>query len=1533
MTQNDKQKANGDEEVIKELCAANGLSYEKVSAEGGNVLALEMFFSGYPRMVGLHLFPRLSQLTVVGQGVGRIEGLDSCPLLQELWIVECQLTEIGGLQACLQLKKLFLYDNKITKIGNLEMLENLEVLWLNNNLITVIEGLNTLKNLRELNVAGNAIEKIGCCLDPNVALETLNLSGNRISSFKEVAHLARLPRLKDLGLKDPQYIPNPVCLLCNYATHVLYHMPWLQRLDTYDVTHKQIKDAAELTVMKKMMYYNMRVKTVQRHLVNMQAKLREQKMNLLHLPKERIRNLSFALKNLERELSDVQADFRKPCGMGPAQPSDSPQALSEGSADLSCKPGDGTRGLCLGQQPLLKMDAVKERISVWTRKLQEIETRYQQDVKRAAESTGLMVHFLLIELETVGNIRFEEGSSADTWFNPCCDLILSRFCAWDFKAFGITGIKINQIIRIHNRVLRLMFEDKLHCLLANEESTIFSQNYKRGLEYLFYVSDPEHCDEKNELLSIPENGFKTADSYKALGRERAVPLSNSLSVCDKLRMRYLQSQAKACRMSGTDPVPFRYGQIVVAKAFLGRSVSARHGEAVDPDNYPKAHSVFRSVTTDREQQSGTETQKPCSSTQHGPCDCSLRQSEWFVFDHELVLPEYLIDFEYVTQPLFPELRTPYSPEDRPGLESAVSAHHIHLDEEALSMEPVLKPKPKMISLDEKTMLTVARANVLSQITVLNLHGNSLNKLKDVSRLTALRKLTISFNEFTHLDDISHLPNLEYVDASHNRIVALEGLRGVSKLKHLDLSWNQLTRAREEAAVLRKHAPMLLRLDIQHNPWHRPESVRMTILGRLKTLTQLDGRLVTEEEAVVSVQMAAGCRINQAALLAHSRTDSARPRRLSLLSAAQLSTQLSPSPWDPSGELEPGWTSRITALNLDGQKLTRLANLDKLVNLQWASFSDNDISKIEGLDSCLHLEELCLDGNCISSLDGISKLTRLTRLSLNGNQLLTLDEAVLEKLPHLHFLSVESNKIGSLQGLHQARALIELYAGNNNIGTGWDIYHLKGLTNLFILDLYGNPLISKQENYRIFVIFHLPSLKALDGIAVEVSESEHAKDVFGGRLTADMVAEKLGHSNYTEISELCLPSLAIRTVDLAPADLFQNLWSVNLEHNNLTSFSGLVFLPNLKVLCLNHNRIESILPKQKLQTHLNNRQMLYQKVTSSGYGQQGTSKVCRDQATSNSLNPLMGSLEVLHLSHNGISSLAHLQLSRLTNLKALFLQGNEICQIEGLEGLCCLRELVLDRNRIRSVGEASFASQAALVELHLEENRIRELGQFQGLTELRRLFLGMNKIQDVSELEKLEVLPSLTELSVVGNPVARKSLHRPAVVLRLTGLQVLDGAAVTLEERARAELLCAETQCSPSTSAALDLCVPGLLPLVARAAPLRGTNLPLPGTLHHFLGRHDHMLPCGLEDALPHDTHRLLPSTDKKQQKHNSGLLAVHSRSIHSELAYRQTRGLGGNLHPSSLLPHHPARLLYPYPRSQEQDGRFQSHSAPRPPQM
>jgi len=31
------------------------------------------------------------------------------------------------------------------------------------------------------------------------------------------------------------------------------------------------------------------------------------------------------------------------------------------------------------------------------------------------------------------------------------------------------------------------------------------------------------------------------------------------------------------------------------------------------------------------------------------CECSSRQCEWYIFDRDLVLPEYIVEFEYVTK--------------------------------------------------------------------------------------------------------------------------------------------------------------------------------------------------------------------------------------------------------------------------------------------------------------------------------------------------------------------------------------------------------------------------------------------------------------------------------------------------------------------------------------------------------------------------------------------------------------------------------------------------------------------------------------------------------------------------------------------------------------------------------------------------------------------------------------------------------------------------------------------------------------------
>jgi Leucine-rich repeat (LRR) protein len=425
------------------------------------------------------------------------------------------------------------------------------------------------------------------------------------------------------------------------------------------------------------------------------------------------------------------------------------------------------------------------------------------------------------------------------------------------------------------------------------------------------------------------------------------------------------------------------------------------------------------------------------------------------------------------------------------------------------------------------------------------------------------------------------------------------------------------------------------------------------------------------------------------LLAHSRTDEYEPKSFDLDSTAEMITRMSRNRPEHLTNGDTEWCLKITTLNVDSQCLSKLSNLDQLVNLKWASFAHNFIGKIEGLDCCSQLIELSLEDNCISKIEGLALLTALVRLNLAQNRLSSLDGSPLSQLCELQRLNVDNNHITVLDGLQYCSSLLELCAANNCVSGTRNAFCLKNLQNFTILDLHGNP-VTETENYRLLIIFHLQTLQCLDGIGIEVAECNLARETFGGRLTQDFIADRIGHANFFQLLKADFSHMAIKQVDLGSTHCFHNLTSLNLEHNSLASFEGLTVLENLKVLCLNHNHIESVFPIKPKQTAT---------VTGTKTPQLITTTLTEAR------NHVLTRLQVLHLGHNGITSIAHLQL-QFPALQSLFLQANEIVTVDGLDGLTSLRELVLDRNKIRCLKSDSLSSQSKLVELHMEENRCR-----------------------------------------------------------------------------------------------------------------------------------------------------------------------------------------------------------------------------------
>ena len=152
-------------------------------------------------------------------------------------------------------------------------------------------------------MAQNNIEVIGIGLDGLISMRELNLSANRIGNFKEVLNLNRLPNLSSCNFIDPNYGENPICSLCNYQTYVLFHLPKLHKLDTLQFSEES-KSFAETTFMKKRMYYNMRIKTIQRNTSNI--------MKLLKIcRKVRICKLDIQTSKLIKKLHEINKELEE----------------------------------------------------------------------------------------------------------------------------------------------------------------------------------------------------------------------------------------------------------------------------------------------------------------------------------------------------------------------------------------------------------------------------------------------------------------------------------------------------------------------------------------------------------------------------------------------------------------------------------------------------------------------------------------------------------------------------------------------------------------------------------------------------------------------------------------------------------------------------------------------------------------------------------------------------------------------------------------------------------------------------------------------------------------------------------------------------------------------------------------------------------------------------------------------------------------------------------------------------------------------
>ena len=588
---------------------------------------------------------------------------------------------------------------------------------------------------------------------------------------------------------------------------------------------------------------------------------------------------------------------------------------------------------------------------------------------------------------------------------------------------------------------------------------------------------------------------------------------------------------------------------------------------------------------------------------------------------------------------------------------------------------------------------------------------------------------------------------------------------------------------DDVQLLSRHVPNLEVLDFSNNPVCKARAYKSKVLKLCKNVKRLDSEEISDRDRrnileSSSIQTLTVDTIKRFGFgVSSSGVDGDRP---GLRAGAGKGIE---------------WMNKIEELDASNRQIEYISGLEHLHNLKRLVLSDNDICVIEGLDKNLRLEDLCLENNRIAIMENLFGLARLRKLEVGHNRIVKIPP--MDMFVKLTQLSLENNEISSVKPLQEVPSLMELYIGNNAIDNIAEINHLKGLPRLIILDVSGNPFCANVSTYRLFIIYRVKKLKVLDGVGVNQGEAAAAKEKYCGKLTKEMVTDKAGHSFFEHIREINLSNCKLKDVEILGAIEFKNLREINLDGNNMTSFDSLAGLSSLSVLRLNHNRIEatfsSLVPKESralnkspsrssILTQSESAASLASAVSSDGGGSRAASPLAHS-ATPVELNLL--NLEVLELGHNRISNIKDLHLDNFPNLRVLFLQGNDISRVEGLQSCTELRELTLDKNRIRSFDPHSLSNLKKLKDLRIEENGLRSLSNFPVLPNLSILSVAGNRINDIVELEKLCRVCDAKEVSFVNNPVTRKQLYRTSVVNMFPNIRIIDGREVGLEERERA----------------------------------------------------------------------------------------------------------------------------------------------------
>ncbi|XP_068950535.1 leucine-rich repeat-containing protein 72 [Petaurus breviceps papuanus] len=154
----------------------------------------------------------------------------------------------------------------------------------------------------------------------------------------------------------------------------------------------------------------------------------------------------------------------------------------------------------------------------------------------------------------------------------------------------------------------------------------------------------------------------------------------------------------------------------------------------------------------------------------------------------------------------------------------------------------------------------------------------------------------------------------------------------------------------------------------------------------------------------------------------------------------------------------------------------------------------DQKKLCGHRRDIDVLELFLSRKGLIDVIDLAKFRRLKHLWLSFNKL--QDIRFLLRNPCLVELYLDNNSLYAIEGLRHLVSLNILMLHNNQLNNlDAVVSELKLMSNLKTLNLYRNPLSKDAKQYRMYTVYHLPSLWLLDRKEITVEERRTAMHMF------------------------------------------------------------------------------------------------------------------------------------------------------------------------------------------------------------------------------------------------------------------------------------------------------------------------------------------------------------------------------------------------------------------------------------------------------